>query len=207
MKHRKPVIGLCGGVAAGKSVVAAEFERLGCLIIDSDRLNHEVLRRPEVLEVLRGWWGEEVVDAAGEPNRRRIAEIVFADREQKRRLESLVYPLIARRRVAIIHEVEDNSAVKAIVIDSPLLFESNLDRECDAIVFVDASEGQRLQRLRQTRGWDAEELRRRERWQISPAEKRSRAEFVVDNNGPVEQVAPQVAGILRTIVARHSCSE
>ena len=137
----------------------------------------------------------------------RIAEIVFADPGEKRRLEGLVYPLIAQRRAAIIKAVEDNSAIKAIVIDSPLLFESNLDRECDTIVFVDVSAAQRLRRLQQERGWGAEELRRRERWQISLDEKRSRAEFVVNNDGPDEQLFPQVAGILQTIVARYATQE
>lgn len=204
VKRTKPIIGLCGGIGAGKTQVAAELERLGCLVVNSDRLNHEVLRTPEVLETLQVWWGPEVVNADGTPNRRRIAEIVFAEADQKRRLERLVYPLIARRRAAMIQAVEDNPAVKAIVIDSPLLLESNLDRECDTVVFVSASESQRLRRLRRERGWTGEELRRRESWQISPAEKRSRAVFVVDNDGPLEQLRPQVADILQTIVARHS---
>lgn len=204
MRHVKPIIGLCGGIGAGKSLVAAEFERVGCLVVHDDELNHEVLRRPEVLATLQSWWGPGVVDAGGGPDRRRIAEIVFADPAEKQRLESLTHPLIAVRRAAIIRAVEDSSAIKAIVIDSPLLFESNLDRECDTIVFVNASAAQRRTRLRQARGWDAEELQRRERWQISPAEKRLRAGFVVENDGPAEQVGPQVAGILQTIVARHA---
>ncbi|MCK4342115.1 MAG: dephospho-CoA kinase [Phycisphaerae bacterium] len=207
MGRGKPIIGLCGGIGAGKSRVAAEFERLGCLVIDSDRMNHEVLRLPEVLQTLRDWWGEDLVDEAGEPNRERLAEIVFDAPEQKRRLEGLVYPLIARRRKAMIIAVEDNSAHKAIVIDSPLLFESNLDRECSTVVFVDASAARRMRRLRESRGWDAEELRRRERWQITLDEKRSRAEFVVHNDGLAEQIGSQVAGILQKIMARHSVSE
>jgi dephospho-CoA kinase len=104
----------------------------------------------------------------------------------------------------MIQAVEGNPAVTAIVIDSPLLLESNVDRDCDTIVFVNASESQRLRRLRRERGWSAEEVRQREGWQLPLAEKRSRAEFVVDNDGPVEQLRPQVAEILQTILARHS---
>lgn len=204
MHGKKPIIGLCGGIGAGKSLVAAEFERLGCLVVDSDRLNHEVLGRADVRETLRQWWGDAVLDATGAVDRRRIAEIVFQDPAEKRRLESLVHPLIAERRVAMIRAVEGRSAVKAIVVDSPLLFESNLARECDAIVFVDASEPQRLRRLNQERGWDAAELKRRERWQLSPVEKRSRSEFVITNDGPREQVRPQVVDILKQIVSGHS---
>lgn len=204
VKQKQPIIGLCGGIGAGKSFVAAEFQRLGCLVIDSDKLNGEALREPDVVRTLRAWWGEGVIDAAGFPDRRRIAEIVFADAEAKQRLESLVHPLIARRRAAMIRAVRDNPAVTAIVIDSPLLLESNLHHECDTIVFVNTTESERLRRLRAGRGWTAEELRRRESWQIPLAEKRSQAEFVVENDGPAEKLRPQVADILQTIVARHS---
>ncbi|HQL53630.1 MAG TPA: dephospho-CoA kinase [Phycisphaerae bacterium] len=204
MKHKKPIIGIIGGIGAGKSRVAAEFERQGCLVVDSDRLNHEILRRPEVLATLRDWWGEAVVAPDGGPDRRRIAKIVFADAGEKTRLESLVYPLIAQRRAAMIQAVEEESAVKAIVIDSPLLLESHLDRECDTIVFVNAGESQRLTRLRRERGWTAEEVRRREGWQLPLDEKRSRAAFVVENDGPAEKLRPQVADILAAILARHS---
>ena len=204
MTQKKPIIGLCGGIGAGKSFVAREFERLGCLVADSDKLNSEVLQEPEVVDTLRQWWGEGVIGSDGRPDRARIAEIVFADEGAKRRLERLVHPLIARRRAAMIRGVQDNPAVTAIVIDSPLLLESNLHRECDTIVFVNASESERLRRLRAGRGWTAEELKRREGWQIPLAEKRSRAEFVIENDGPAKRVHQQVADILQTIVTRYS---
>jgi len=201
---RKPIIGLCGGIGSGKSRVAREFEHLGCLVIDSDRLNTEVLQEPEVLATLRRWWGDEVIGADGRLDRRKVADRVFADPQERRRLEQLVHPLIEQRRAAMIKAVENHSAIKAIVIDSPLLFESNLDRECDTVVYVDASEGERLRRLAQERGWDAEELRRRERWQLALTEKRARADFIVDNEGPAERLCPQVADILQKVLARHN---
>ncbi|MEW6199942.1 MAG: dephospho-CoA kinase [Planctomycetota bacterium] len=202
--HSKPIIGLCGGIGAGKSRVAAEFEELGCLVVSSDRVNHEVLRRPAVLRRLREWWGPGVVGPDGEPERQRIAEIVFSDPGQRERLERLVHPLIVRRQAAMIRAVEKNSSIKAIVIDSPLLFESHLDRQCDTIVFVDAPEAARVRRVQRERGWAAEELRRRESWQMSLAEKRSRAAFVVRNDGPAAELRPQVADILQAILAKRS---
>jgi len=203
MARTKPIIGLCGAIGAGKSEAAAAFEREGCLVISSDRLNHEILRLPKVLKTLHRWWGQRVIAPDGGPDRQEIANTVFADPRQKQRLESLVYPLIAQRRAAMIRAVENSSAVKAIVIDSPLLFESNLDRECDTIVFVEADEADRLRRLQQERGWSTEELRRRENWQLALNHKRSRAQFVVDNNGPAEKLRPQVADILKTILAQR----
>jgi dephospho-CoA kinase len=204
VSRKKPIIGLCGGVGAGKSLVAKEFERLGCLVIDSDRLNREVLRRPEVLEALRQWWGGRVIAADGGPDRHYIAGVVFSDQREKRRLESLIHPLIARLREGMIRTGNEDRTVEAIILDSPLLFESNLDRLCNSIVFVEASETRRLERLQRERQWGREELERRQRLQMPLAEKRSRSDFVIDNEGPAEQLRPQVADMFRKVVSRPS---
>lgn len=206
MMSSKPVIGLCGGIGSGKSAVAAEFGRQGCLVVDSDRLSHEVLAGPAVVQELRRWWGDEVVSPDGKPDRGRIARIVFSSADEKRRLEGLLYPLISARRAAMIRAVEEDPAVKAIVLDSPLLLESRLDRHCDFIVYVEADEPQRIARVRASRGWNAEELRRRQDWQQPLEPKRARADFVVSNNGMLAQLGPQITDILNTILARFSRS-
>jgi len=204
MRSKKPIIGLCGGIGAGKSTVAAEFGRLGCAIIDADRLNHQVLARPEVVERLRQWWGDKVVGPGGEPDRAKIAEIVFSSPQEKGRLESLVHPLIAKERWDIINRAGEDQAVKAIILDSPLLFEVNLDRTCDAIVFVEADRQERLRRLKQTRGWDEAEVDRRERWHLALEQKRARADYLIDNGGPPDRLRAQVASVLEKILARFA---
>lgn len=201
MKRRKPIIGLCGGIGSGKSQVADAFASMGALVIDSDRLHHEIMRLPQVLETLVRWWGPSVLTSDGLPDRGRIAGIVFDDEEQKRRLESLTYPLIAAAREDMISSGIGNPAVTVIVVDSPLLFECNLDRQCDKIVFVEASEELRLERLRVRRRWDLSELRRREKWQLPLSVKRARADFVIHNEGSVESLRPQVAAILEQIAS------
>ena len=200
MRSSKPIVGICGGIGSGKSRVAAEFERQSCLVSDSDRLNHEVLETAAVQATLRGWWGDEVVAADGRTNRRRIGKIVFEDDAARVRLESLVYPLIDKRRQAIISRGLSDPSIRAIILDSPLLFESGLDRLCDRIVFVHADELTRLTRLQETRGWDRDQLRRRERSQKSNEYKRSHSDFEIDNNGPESRLRPQVIEILKQTV-------
>lgn len=204
MAQSKPIIGLCGGVGAGKSLVAQEFARLGGLVIDSDQLNHQVLRRPEVAQALREWWGDEILNEEGLPDRRRVAERIFDDPEQRRRLESLVHPLIAGLRENIIKAGITDPTVRAIILDSPLLFESNLDRLCHAVVFVEANETQRLQRLKRTRGWDIQELRRREQSQMPLTEKRSRSQHVIRNDGTTERLRSRAKDVFERILAGQS---
>lgn len=199
MKNAKPIIGLCGAIGAGKSAVAQAFAECGCLVIDSDRLNHEVLRQPDVRDTLVGWWGEGVLGADGRIDRRKVAGIVFDQPEERKRLESLVYPLIATRRADMILHGIKNPATDAIILDSPLLFESNLHELCDYVVFVEVGESERLARLERSRGWDAEEVRRRERWQMPLANKRARANFVIGNDGPVSSLRFSVEQILTQI--------
>ena len=207
MGSRKPIIGICGGIGAGKSVVAREFERLGALLIDSDRINHEVLNRSEVTNTLRGWWGDEIISTGGQIDRARLAKIVFDDAEQKRRLESLVHPLIVALQEDMIVAGAGDPKVSAIILDSPLLFESNLERICQAVVYVEVSESQRLRRLRATRGWDIKELRRRERWQLSPRKKRAGSRFIIDNAGPIERLRSQVKNVFEQVLAEYSSDQ
>ena len=158
MFHGKPVIGITGGIGSGKSTVAKMFAELGCLVVSSDEQVTEAYRDPEVIAELRRWWGEDVADSAGRPNRSRIAEIVFGDPSQRLRLEGLLHPKVAALREKRMNEVAGDPQVPAIIWDTPLLFESGLYRQCDAIVFVEAPVSHRLKRVQEGRGWDEKEL-------------------------------------------------
>jgi dephospho-CoA kinase len=201
-QHTKPVIGLCGGIGSGKSAVAREFERLGCLVVSSDRLNDEILGESAVVAAIRGRWGDEAA-AGGRVNRQWLGRRVFSDAADREWLESLTHPLIAARRAAMILAGSADPAVKAIILDSPLLFEKRLDRLCDAVVFVEASDSERLKRVIRDRGWDPAELQLRERWQLSLDEKRRRADLLIPNDGTLEALAAGVSSALGTILEKH----
>ena len=207
MSERKPVIGICGGIGAGKSLVARVFEELGALRIDSDGLGREILCRKDVIETLREWFGEKLVSADGGIDRGELASIIFGQQELKQRVESLLHPLIAARRADIIKACSDDPKVRAIILDSPLLIESNLDRQCDALVFVEASESRRLQRLQQSRGWDTQELQRRQRWQMPLADKRARCQYTVSNDGTIEELRNQAKFVFDQIVRDNASDE
>jgi dephospho-CoA kinase len=189
-----PVIGLVGGIGAGKSTVARAFEALGCLVIDSDARAKAALDRPDVRNALVSWWGSGVLNGSGRVDRARVASIVFADPAQRARLEALVHPIVRQDRAQMIAEAAGR--VRAVIVDAPLLFEAGVDAECDAVVFVDAPPERRLARVRDTRGWTPEELARREAAQMPLEEKRRRSNFVIDNAGGPEALGAQAAAVL-----------
>jgi dephospho-CoA kinase len=196
----KPVVGLAGGIGAGKSKVARILASLGARVIDSDALAHQELRDPEVIRTLTEWWGESILDPDGQVDRSRLAARVFAHAEEKARLEGLLHPRVARRRESLIWELERDDAVRAVVLDSPLLFETGLNRRCDSVVFVDAEASVRAERVRRTRGWSEEELHRREKLQAPLDKKRSGADHTVVNNSDEDDLRTQVVRLFNRLL-------
>ena len=196
-KDRQVILGIAGGVGAGKSTVAGILAGLGCVVADSDALGREALRDPDLRDKIVSWWGTGVLDESGEIDRAAVARIVFARPRQRRRLESLVHPWIRSRRRALFEQAPPDT--RALVIDAPLLFEAGLDRECTAVIFVETDRPQRLGRLVDTRGWDEAELTRREESQLSLDDKRARSDYVVINNGDLDELSEQIHRILNEL--------
>jgi dephospho-CoA kinase len=199
MTQHPPTIGVVGGIGSGKSALSAAFEDLGCVVAYSDVLAHEALRHPAIVKELVHWWGTEILDADGHIMRRALADIVFNDPDQRERLERLTHPWIEQRRKAMFAAAPPDT--RAFVIDAPLLLEVGLDRECDAIVFVDTQRPQRILRVREQRGWDERDLLRRESAQIPLDAKRQRADYVVSNTGDLQALTDEARRVLDTILA------
>ncbi len=187
----KPIIGIIGGIGSGKSFVAKLFGELGAMVINSDDLVHAVYGREDVKKTLREWWGDAVFQADGSVDRKAIAKRVFADADQRRRLEQLVHPLVNQERQRLMESAKDDPAVTAFVWDTPLLVETGLDKLCDAVVFVDAPASVRLSRVA-NRGWDEAELVRRENSQMPLDNKRRISDYVISNAAEAASARSQV---------------
>ncbi|MBC7834078.1 MAG: dephospho-CoA kinase [Phycisphaerales bacterium] len=201
--HPLPVIGLAGGIGAGKSRVARIMEELGCLVVDSDAQARVILDQPAVQARLREWWGGGVIDVDGRTDRKAVAEVIFKDPSQRVRLEALVHPL-----VRIAREAERDRARRghrrAFVIDAPLLFEAGVDAECDAVIYIDAPRSLRLDRVRLTRGWSESELDRREAAQLPLEEKKRRSAAVIVNDGADPALRERVIQALDLVAPSRS---
>jgi dephospho-CoA kinase len=200
---RVPVIGLAGGVASGKSLVARQLAALGAGLLDGDRAGHEVLRQKEVEQAARERWGEKVFDAAGRVDRAALASIVFAPPPagplELQFLEQLTHSKIGallRRQAA---EMAASGNCPALVLDAAVMEKAGWDQMCDVLIFVDAPRDVRLARAL-SRGWSQQQFESREASQAPLALKRSRADCVIDNSQDQEHTREQVERFWRGLV-------
>jgi len=196
-----PIIGLTGGIGAGKSVVAKILTSLGCVVADADANVKKVLQENDIRQQLKEWWGDRVIDDSGQINRSEIAQIVFKDPDERSRLEALLHP-----RARELQDRQFQTAPQgtvALVIDAPLLMEVGMDDQCDVVIFIDAPRAMRHRRVLETRGWDAKELDRREVTQLSLDMKRKKADYTVTNAGDVTMVRSQIESVLADILAKQ----
>ncbi len=202
----KPILGIVGGIGSGKSLVANLLAQKGCFVVDSDQLVRQEYQNPQLVQILQSWWGPEVVNPDGTANRQAIANRVFSDEKELKKLEALLHPRVddARRR-AMDAAIAKNPEITAFVWDTPLLFESGLTTQCDAVIFVQASLAQRVARVRDSRGWDPQELDRREKLQWPLDKKREISDYVVVNTADAEYARTQVNEVLsRTLASMKS---
>jgi dephospho-CoA kinase len=196
---KSTVIGIVGGVASGKSEVTRYLHSKGAQIIVADSIGHEVLKRPEVASQLAAIFGNSILNEVGHIERSRLARLVFgltpAAVENRKRLEAIVHPRIRQ----LIHErlatIRAAGHGRWIVLDIPLLLESQWGSMCDRILFVDTPEELRRNRALE-RGWTSEQFRDREASQMSIAEKRMKATDWISNACSREQLHEQLDAFL-----------
>jgi len=201
VKAGKPIIGLAGGIGSGKTTVGAILGDLGAAVIASDRLNHEELDAPEVLECLHRWWGDEVIKPDGRADRDAIRKLVAGDSVARKRLERLIHPRITRRRQALMRKYLADPSIPAIVWDSPLLFEAGLVDQCHHVIFVEADAPVRRERVSRDRGWTAEDFEKLEKAQAPLDMKRSKADYKVVNNSDRDDLRRQVDDVFSRILS------
>jgi dephospho-CoA kinase len=188
------IIGILGGIASGKSLVARHFAELGAGWLDADRVAHEVLQSSEVKTAARARWGSDIFATDGQIDRKRMASIVFGDApnaaEERKYLEKITHPEVRRR---LKQQVESLAAsgVPAAILDAPLLLEAGWSDECEKLVFVDCPRTIRLERAL-ARGWNEQDFSVREDVQESLDRKRKDADAIIDNSGLPERTRAQV---------------
>ena len=203
-----PVIGLVGGIGAGKSLVAARLAELGAHVLDADAIGHALLDQTPARDQVLKRFGPEILDRSGTGtdeapariDRRALGAIVFADPKLLKDLETILHPRMRRTFERAIERDIRNKKVPAVVLDAAVLFEAGWNALCDSVVFVDAPREQRLARLSADRGWNPEALDVRERAQKPLEAKRQQADHVLVNDADPEALREEVSRLWQTLV-------
>ena len=198
---KKPIIGILGGVASGKSTVAAEFARLGCAVIDADKIAHNLLDNEDIKAKIVSCFGQSFLDAAGRIDRGKLADIVFADAGKLAKLNDIIHPLVLAEADRLTEHYCRQTGIRAIVLDMPLLLEVGWHKRCRSLVFVDCEARLRVNRAAAMGIAGPEQLKIRENFQIPLDTKMKLADNVIDNNSGTSRLAGQVAEIFSTIVS------
>lgn len=195
------LVGLTGGIATGKSTVAAMFRALGCLVVDADRLARDVVEPGEpALGQIVAEFGPDVVGSDGRLDRARLGGIVFADPARRRRLEAITHPAIRARLAARLAALAAEGFRGLVLFDAPVIVESGGHRAMDRLVVVVTDEATQLARLVARDGIGREEALRRIGAQMPIAEKAKLADYVIDNSGDRAATEAQVHAVHRALL-------
>ncbi len=203
----KPVVGLTGGIACGKSTVAGMFADLGVSVIDADDLAREVVEPGTPgLQMIVDEFGKGVLDEAGGLDRKKVAEMVFGDEEARETLNAIMHPLIGAAGAKHIKAQQDSPA-PYLLYEAALLVETRAYEAFSALIVVSAEESLQRLRLIARDGYTAPEANARIDSQLSLERKVAVADYVVTNNGDLESTRKQVAAIHEKLVARFTSKE
>lgn len=196
-------VALTGGIATGKSRVLDEFRRRGIPCLDADALVHGVTTAgTEPTRAIAARFGPDVVAPDGSVDRRKLGTIVFADADARRDLEAIVHPPVYRAMAAALRAFDLVDRAPLAVVDVPLLYESGHERDFDCVIATTCSLDQQMQRLA-ARGLSDAEAHARLAAQLPAAAKASRADYVIDTNGTLDDTYRQIDEILQRLSREH----
>ncbi len=192
------VIGVTGGIGSGKTTVCNILGSLGCEIFNADQVAKELQETdPEVIAGIKALFGEEIY-TGNMPNRKKIAQLVFNDKEKLMALNRLIHPKVFAR----FHEAKldaEKKGARALVKEAAILFESGGNKQVDETIAVLADKALRIKRL-QSKGLTRDEIEQRMSAQLSDDELRQRADYVIENCGSLEELQSKVKKTLEKIL-------
>jgi dephospho-CoA kinase len=194
------IVGLTGGVASGKSVASQVLEEEGAYIIDADQIARELVqaRTPTWKELIKVF-GKEILQKDGSIDRKKLAAKVFSDPEQRDQLNRILHPRIKKEMGRRLKAIRQKDPEAIVVIDAPLLIETGDHREMDEVIVVLSTEEQQIERLKERQGVDPEEARRIIASQIATEEKLKVADFVIRNEGALEETVKRTKEVFQEL--------
>ena len=194
------LLGVTGGIASGKTIVASMLEELGAPIIDFDLIARQVVEpgKPAFKQIV-DYFGKQILLEDGTLDRKKLSKSVFQDLEKRKKLESFTHPRIYEAFLKQVNEITEKGSEAVIQVVVPLLIESNLQYMFDRLLVVYIPQEQQIERLVERDGISREEAADMLKAQLPIDEKLGYADFVVDNQGSVEETRKQVEDIWQTL--------
>lgn len=184
------IIGLTGGIASGKTTVSDYLKKRGYVVLDADAYSKKTTAKngPAIPAIIEAF-GADIVDEAGELDRKKLGSIIFNDADKRRELNEIVHPLIRE----MMNADEEKYIQKGhVFLDIPLLFENGLNERCDYVVTVFVDRDTQIKRLTARNDLTMEEAEARINSQMPLTEKVQKSDFRLDNNGTVEMLYEQI---------------
>lgn len=187
------ILGITGNIACGKSTIARAFAAHGAALVDADQLARDVVAPGSpVLQQLVERFGADILLKDGSLNRDRLGKIIFADRLAREDLNRITHPAIGRLAVERLQQLKTQSDVPLVVYEAPLLFEAGAEGRVDKVLVVSIDPQVQLERLMARDGLDQAAARQRIAAQMPQQEKLARADYVLDNSGPLQNTLQEV---------------
>jgi dephospho-CoA kinase len=194
------IVGLTGGIASGKSLVARTFKELGAHLIDADRIVHELLEPgQQTWQEVLDYFGTDIRLNDGRIDRGKLGELVFNDDEKRAWLNKRIHPRVFDAFNAKVKHLCDRAPRSIVVFDAVLLFETGFHRKMDKTVVVYAEPDQQIERLAARNTLTRDQAMARIRSQMPLAEKRGLADYVIDNTGAREDTERRAAEVFRKL--------
>ena len=194
MTENPLIVGLTGGIGSGKSTIAKQFAALGIVSVDADQASRAVVEPGmPALAAIEAYFGATIITPDGELNRPTLREIIFSDPAQKTWLETLLHPLIRDWIMAQLQAADSDY----VILESPLLFETDQHKLVDTVLLVDVPVALQLERASTRDGSNKEQIQLIVDAQMPRQEKRDRADFEFDNAQPLDSLAARVLALHR----------
>ena len=195
------LVGITGGMGAGKSALAQMLTGFGALRVDADEVAREVATIPAVIENLQAAFGRDLLGPDGRLDRQELGRRALRSDEASQRLEAIMRPPLAAAIEHRLAQAVEEAGGGIVIFDAPLIYEWGNEGNFDRIVVVDAEEERCVSRVQQRSGLPVCEIRQRMARQMDPQEKKARADFVIDNNGGLAALATQAEVLWAKLVS------
>ena len=189
-------IGITGGIACGKSTISNWLKQWSYPVIDADAISRQVMgKNGQAFPIVVSEFSIDILDESGEINRMKLAEMIFTDEKKRERLNEIVHPII-HKRMEELYQAYQNQGEKIVFFDIPLLFEGEMNISLDYVIVVAIRKDLQVKRLVARNGYSTAHALDRIHAQMPVEEKKKRADFVIDNEGSLENTEKQLKKVI-----------